>query len=167
MEIQIVYVPDLQFSKVSYCTVQVSGRPFTEFKDFQIRMGKCEKDKRQRNEINRWIERIGNIYGAQDQFFKREGWAERLPPATYRFIDSDGETDFGLRQYCILLNEELVILLNGDRKTAQSVRDCSKCKPHFDLANKISDAIYKATVNGNVEINGRDILIDEGFNLEI
>jgi hypothetical protein len=163
----LLYVPDLQFSKVSYCTVKIWGRDLTEFEDFQYRMGKNEKDRRQRDEINRFIDRIGEIYGAQDQYFKREGRAERLPPPTYRFIDSDGEEDFGLRLYCVKLNDELVVLLNGDRKTAQSVRDCARCKPHYDLANKVSDAIYYATKDDKLEINGRDILTEDNFHLRL
>ena len=110
---------------------------------------------------------IGKVYGAQDQYFKREGMAERLPPPTFRFLDSDGESDFGLRLYVNRLSEELVILLNGDRKTAQSVRDCPNCKPHYEFANKISDAIYYAIKDEKIEINGKDILTDEGFFLEI
>jgi hypothetical protein len=167
LKANLFYVPELLFSKVSYCTVQVIGRPYTEFEDFQRRMGMNEKDRGQRNEINRLIERIGNVYGAQDHFFKREGMAERLPPPTYRFIDSDGENDFGLRQYCVKLNNELVILLNGDRKTAQSVKQCSNCKPHFEMANKISDAIFYAIRDDKIEVNGKDILMEDGFILEI
>jgi len=167
LKTEILYVPDLQFTRVSYCTVQVNGRPHTEFHDFMIRMGVHEKDRRQRDEINRFIDKIGKFYGAQDQYFKREGWAERLPPPKYHFVDSDGETDFGLRLYCVRVNEELVILLNGDRKTAQSVKDCPNCKPHYDLANQLSDALYNAVKEGKIEIVGRDILIDDGFTLEI
>ena len=118
-------------------------------------------------EINRFIENIGKKHGAQERFFKREGFAERLPPATYRFLDSDGETDFGLRLYCVRISEEVVILLNGDRKIAQSIKDCLNCKPHFDFANKISDAIYEATKNDEIEIDGFDILMDDDFVLSI
>lgn len=157
----------MQFSRVSYITVKIHGKALNEYEDFYTRMSIDQKDLRQHNEIKRYIERIGKIYGAQDQFFKREGMAERLPPPTHRFIDSDGETDFGLRLYCVRLNDELVVLLNGDRKTAQRVRDCLRCKPHYDLANKVSDAIYYAKRNGLIEIEGRDILMDEGFSLEL
>src|SRR5688500_17022902 len=104
-------------------------------------MNKNVKDKRQLSEINRFIQQIGEEYGAEDQFFKRERYAERLPPPNYRFIDSDGETDFGLRLYCLKLSESVVILLNGDRKTAQKIQDCPNCYPHFLFANKLSDAI--------------------------
>jgi hypothetical protein len=167
LNVEILYLEQLQFSKVSYYTVQVKGRYLSEFRDFQTRMQQNEKDKKQLAEINRFIEKIGKHYGAEDRFFKREGNAERLPPATYRFIESDGETDFGLRLYCVKVSEEVVILLNGDRKTTQSIKDCPNCKPHFDFANKISDAIYEARTKEQIEIDGFEILMDEDFTLNI
>lgn len=160
-------MPNLLFSKVYYVTIKIQGKDVTEYEDFYYRMDIDVKDRKQRDEINRYVERMGKIYGAQEQFFKREGMAERLPPPTYRFIDSDGETDFGLRQYCVRLSDELVVLLNGDRKTAQHIRDCARCLPHFELANKVSDAIYHAKKDGLVEIEGKNILTDEGFLLEL
>ena len=167
MNVKILYLEQLQFSNVSYYTVQVEGRFQSEFHDFQIRMQQNGKDKKQVAEINRFIEIIGKKHGAQERFFKREGFAERLPPATHHFIDSDGETDFGLRLYCVRISEEVVILLSGDRKTAQRIKDCPNCKPHFDFANKISDAIYEARKKEKIEINGFDILIDDDFVLSI
>lgn len=160
-------MPNLQFSKVSYVTVHIQGKKLNEFEDFYYRMGIDQKDRRQRDEISRFIENIGKMYGARDQYFKREGMAERLPPPTYRFIDSDGVYDFGLRLYLVRLSDELVVLLNGDRKTAQAIKDCPRCKPHYELANKVSDAIYYAKRDGLIEIEGRDILTEDGFSLEI
>ncbi|MBZ5857604.1 hypothetical protein [Flavihumibacter profundi] len=115
------------------------------------RMKKDPKDWKQVGILNWWLSRIGTLYGAQDHFFKREGYAERLPPPTYRFVESDGESDFGLRLYCLVLSEQVVILLNGGRKTAQRVQDCPNCFPHFNFANKLSDAIYEARQQENSE----------------
>jgi len=164
---KILYLEQLQFSNVAYYTVQVQGRPLSEFHDFQTRMQEQKKDRKQLAEINRFIETIGKKHGAQERFFKREGYAERLPPATYHFIDSDGETDFGLRLYCVRISEEVVILLNGDRKTTQSIKDCPNCKPHFDFANKIADAVYYARQKDEIEIDEFDILTEDDFILSI
>ncbi len=167
MKIEILYLEQLQFEKVSYYTVRVVGKAMTEFDEFQKKFNVPGKNKDQLAEINRFIKTMGNDYGALDQYFKREGYAERLPPPYYRFVESDGETDFGLRLYCIRLTDEVVILLNGCRKTAQAVKNCSNCFEHFQLANQISDAIYAAMQNGEIEIDGFDLLTDEDFVLDI
>ncbi len=132
----------------------MEGKPLPEFKDFQQRMQLHKKDKTQAAEINKFIQQIGKYYGAQDRYFKREGFAERLPPPTHRFFESDGETDFGLRLYCIKISDKIVILLNGDKKTTQKVQHCPNCKPHFDFANTISNLIYDAQLQDLMEFNG-------------
>lgn len=167
MELELISLEELRFEKVAYYSAQIVGYEFSEFHDFTMRMKKVKKDATQLSEINRFIQLIGTTYGAREQYFKREGSAERLPPAKFRFIDSDGETDFGLRLYCIRISESIVILLNGDRKTAQKIKDCPNCFPHFTLANKLSDAIYEATVQDKIEFDGMDILIDDDFTLII
>lgn len=163
MKAQLIQLEHLQFSKTWFYTVQVEGRPMSEFQDFQKRMQRDKKDKNQVAEINRFIKQIGKYYGAQDRYFKREGNAERLPPPTHRFIESDGETDFGLRLYCVRISDEIVILLNGDRKTTQKLQDCPNCKPHFDFANMISDLIFDARQNDLLEFDGFYILIEDNF----
>ena len=167
MKAQLIQLEHLQFSKTWFYTVQVEDRLMSEFQDFQKRMQQDKKDKTQAAELNRFIKQIGKYYGAQDRYFKREGHAERLPPPTHRFVESDGETDFGLRLYCIRISNEIVILLNGARKTAHRLQDCPDCKPHFDFANKISNAVYYARQNDEIEIDGFDILTDNDFSLSI
>ncbi len=164
---EIVAIPNLRFEKVHFYTVHVEGKEFNEYRDFQRRMQKHWKDRKQLDELNRLIQSIGKIYGAQDRYFTREGFAERLPGPTHRFIDSDGESDFGLRLYCIRISDKIVILLNGDRKTTQSIRDCPNCKQHFDFANKLSDAIYDAQTKNKIEFMGFGISMDEDLVLNI
>lgn len=167
MQLEIISIDGLQFEKVAFYTVQKVGHPSSEFADFMNRMKQDPKDWKQAGELNRFIENIGRLYGATDQWFKREGNAERLPPPTYRFVDSDGDADFGLRLYCIVLSEEVVILLNGDRKTAQKIKDCPNCYQHFLLANEVSDAIYQAKIDDQLEVSGKDILTEEDFIITI
>ena len=167
MLVELVALPDHHYNRVAFYSAQVVGRPCSEYADFMKRMKQDPKDWRQAGILNQWISRIGTLYGAQDHFFKREGYAERLPPPTYRFVESDGELDFGLRLYCLVLSEEVVILLNGGRKTAQQLQDCPHCFPHFKFANKLSDAVYKARWEENIIIDGRDLLMEEDFFLSI
>ena len=166
MKAKLELLDDLDFAKTAFYTVKVQGKALTEFEDFCKRMSASKKTKRQLGELNKQIENIGNLYGALDFQFKRENFAERLPSPTYHFFDSDGEADFGIRLYCVRLNDEAVILLNGDLKTAKKVKDCPNCKPHFDLANKLSNTIYNAKKNDDIEIDGRYILVEDDYLLE-
>ena len=160
MKGEIILLNEWQLEYISFYTIGVHGRKYCEFDDFQKRMMRDQKDSYQFQELMLHLKTLGNLYGAQEQYFKREHYAERLPGPTFRFFDSDGETDFGLRLYCIRLSEKVVILLNGDRKTARKVNDCKKCKPHFIFANKVSDAIYKAQSKGEFEIDNFYIKAD-------
>lgn len=167
MKAELILLYNLYYPKTAFYTLRIEGGLYTEYANFCYRMKKDKKTKRQLGELNRLLYNIGNKYGAQDEFFKREGRAERLPPPTHRFFDSDGEDDFGIRLYCIKLSEEAVLLLNGDLKLAQRIKDCKNCKPHFDFANAVSDALYYAQQNDEIEIDGRDILVEEDFYLNI
>ena len=167
MEIEIISLDNHQYSKVSFYSVQIVGNPLSEFGDFMNKMKQNEKDWRQAGLLNTLIRNIGKLYGAKDQWFRSEGRAEGLPHATFRFFDSDGETDFGLRLYCLVLSEQVVILLNGDRKTTQSIKHCPNCYPHFQFANKLSDAIHNAFKMDLIVLEGKDIMTEDDFVIRI
>lgn len=141
----------------------------SEFRDFQTRMGNKEENQLELSEINRYIEKIGNEFGAFPQHFRHEKAAEALPPYYHTFIDSNKQNDYGLRLYCIRMSNSVVILLNGDRKTKQKAQDCLNCRIHFERANKIAKAIDNAISDGFMGINEDEMLleIDEDFDLEI
>ena len=169
MIFDIVPISTLQFEKVHYYTVRFENRAANEFRDFQTRMSNAKKDQIELGEINRYIEKIGKVYGASKAHFKDEDAAERLPPPYHQFIETDEANDFGLRLYCIRLSPSVVILLNGGRKTALKVRDCKNCYPHFDKARRISKKINEAILDGTIEIDegGKEIVIDEDLELSI
>ncbi len=116
-------------------------------------------------EINRFIKKIGEKLGALSQFFKSEDAAEALPP--YSFFESDQFDDYGLRLYCIRLSPCIVILLNGNRKTALKVKDCENCFPHFDFARKLAKKITQAIIDGQIELDeeNKELLIEDDFEL--
>jgi hypothetical protein len=126
-----------------------------------------EKDKRQFGEIERMLTNLGEKYGAEEDEFRNEGTAVALPPNYYRFYDSDGSTDYGLRLYCIWVNEEIVILLNGDRKTVQNPRHCPNVSTYHEMANKIGDAFFDSlNIHNEIEIDGMDLLFEDDFLLK-
>ena len=61
--------------------------------------------------------------GALKPFFKVEDAANALPIVPQSLYAASG-TDFGIRLYCIRINDNLVVLLNGSIKTALKNQDC-------------------------------------------
>lgn len=121
----------------------------------------------QLQEIIRFIQQIGNEYGATENFFRHERLAEALPPKFHRFITTE-PNEYGLRLYCLRLSEQIVVLLNGDMKTHQNPEQCNNCRKHFRLANKISHQINQAiSLDKTIELSGHEMLIDDFFQLEI
>lgn len=166
MIVEIIPISNLSYEKVAWYTVKVEGRDFSEFKDFQNRMSLNENDLIELNEIRRYIEQIGKFLGAHPKHFKHERAAERLPPP-YHLIETDNPEDLGLRLYCIRLCNEIVILLNGARKTKINPEKCPNCSKHFKLANRLSVIITNAIQNKQIELNleTKGIEIDDDFEI--
>lgn len=170
MKAEILFLRN--FLKVGYYTVQVINddgtRAIPEFQDFQDRMSLEVKNLKQLNQLKRLIEKIGNYEGATQKNFRSENTADALPPNWFKFWDSDGIVDFGLRLYCIRVSDDIVILLNGDRKTTQGALKCPNCQSHFVFANNIAKSFYEAkNVDKSIEIDGMNILFEEEFYLNI
>ncbi len=168
MIVEIVPISNLSYEKVAWYTVRLEGRDVSEFRDFQQRMSAEEKDETELNEIRRFIRQIGKFHGAHPKHFKHERAAERLPPPYY-YIETDDPNDFGLRLYCIRLCNEIVILLNGGRKTNLNPEKCPNCSAHFKLANRLAVKINDAILENRIELDveTKEILIDEDFELVI
>ena len=150
-----------------FYSVCFEDRKNSEFKDFQLRM--AQNNAVELAEINRYIELIGQKYGALEHHFKGEDAAERLPPPYHHFIETDDYDNYGLRLYCIRLSPSVVILLNGDRKTTRKVLECNNCKPHFTKAVALAKKINQSIIEGFIEINEeeKEIEVEDGFELII
>ena len=149
--------------------MRLEGKTRSEFRDFVLRMSEDSKNRFEVAEISRYIEKIGSLYGAKQLHFRDEDAADGLPPPYHQFLETDNSKDFGLRLYCIRLSPSVVILLNGDRKTALKAKDCPRCFPHFDRARKLAKKINQAILENAIEIDeeNKDILIDNDFELSI
>lgn len=166
MLVSLIPIASLQFDKVNYYTVRLGDKAVSEFREFLTRMNN-ERDAVELAEINRYIQKIGIEYGAQPVHFKTEGPAERLPPPYHQFIASEEAHDYGLRLYCVRLCPSIVILLSGGRKTAQKVKDCRNCYPHFDRARRVARCLTKAIWEGDMGIEGKTLWVAEDAELEI
>ena len=71
----------------------------------------------------------------------------------YKDLPEFREEFYGL--YCIRINENIVILLNGGGKTSQKVQDSPDLLPKFRLANKISEAVTKSLSTRNCGWKGK------------
>ncbi len=151
--------------KVAFYTLKLNNRESSEFDDFLIRLNQKLKDKTELEDLLKIIETIGTKWGYRQDLFKGEDAAFRfVVPITLR---TNENSDFGLRLYCLVLSDKVIIIMNGDLKTEQAVMNCSNCHPHFKLANNAAKAIEKALDYNYIEINDFDIEIEEDFELDI
>ncbi len=161
-----------QYDKVSYYSVIINTDSVSLFESF-IAKHKL-KSSRKLNHILTWLQEIGIKYGAQNQFFRPEAHlsdTSALPPVgkdrAPTYVE-DGETESNnLRLYCFRLNENVVILYNGDLKTAIKAQDCPNVKPHFLLANRITKAIEKSIKENYITWNDNytDIIFDQDLEI--
>lgn len=171
MKVEITPITNLQLEKVHFHSVRVGDNPQkpSEFKDFYNRMKLTEKNRRDFVELIAFAKEIGSIYGAIDSKFANESNAQRLkqPINIIEVENEKGKGDFGLRLYCLRLNENNVILFNGDRKTvSKDVMKCDNCRPYFLRANELAIIILEAFQRGDLIIEDTfKIKTREGFTL--
>lgn len=166
-----------RFKKVNYYTLKLEEDELSLFGQFQRKHTAENRDKL--NHILAWIKVIGNKIGAKKDHFRPEennGSAVALPPIgkdkepTYvEFNDETGKdenTPNNLRLYCYRLGDNVVFLFNGDIKTAETAQECDNVRPHFKLANELTNVLDKAIGNGfKLNKDYTDLEIDNDFEL--
>lgn len=66
------------------------------------------------------------------------------------------------------VSKRAVILFNGGEKTAKTAQDCDNVRPHFLLANQITQAVDQAIRDGEIQFDEQDnILFDPMLTLEL
>lgn len=166
-----------RFKKVNYYTLKLEDDEISLFGQFQRKHTVENKEKL--NHILAWIKIIGNSYSAKEDYFRNEAETAEttaLPPdkkkwePTYvEYNEDSGEDEISsnnLRLYTFRINEHVVFLFNGDIKTAVKAQDCDNVRPHFKLANKLTDVLENAIGNGfKLNSDYSDIEIDQDFEL--
>ena len=165
------------FNRVRYYSVILEGEELALFKQFLDKH--TAKHRIKLNHLIKWIQKIGNDVGAKEGYFRHEGETadtSALPPLgknrapTYvQYNEESGEdenTTNDLRLYCLRANEHVVFLFNGDIKTANTAQECNNVRPHFRLANKLTECINTA-FGDQIKWNRdrTDIMIENGFEL--
>lgn len=139
-----VLIEELQeFDIVKYYTVRKEIEEITdansEAEKFFLKFENSEEEiKEEFDTIIALLEGIGNR-GAKSYFFRDEQMAFALSSnPNIKILDTNVKLNSQLRLYCVLVTENIVILCNGDVKTAQKVQDCPNVLPHFRFANLIA-----------------------------
>ncbi len=165
-----------RFRKVNYYTVKLEENDMSLLGQFKTKHSRENIEKL--NHIMAWIKVIGNKSSAKAEYFRNEAEtadASALPPENPNwkpaFIQWNSETQTGqinnLRLYTFRANEHVVFLFNGDLKTADKAQDCPNVKPHFKLANTITNALEECFRHGEITWNKNqtDIEFDKDFEL--
>lgn len=162
-------VTAFRFNKVTYYTVKFEDEDDPLFQKF-IKKHQGETYGAHLAIIRRWLTNLGNLYGADERYFRREafrgGDARALPPPAQELNIED--KNCSLRLYCMRLSERAVVLFNGGEKTAQTAQECDNVRSHFLLANKLSRVIDQAIQNGEIQIDGHgDLKFNPSLILEL
>lgn len=154
-----------RYSKITYYTIHFDEKGVTEYNEFLNRISGRPELMEDLRKLLRFVVDVGQLWGAVQRHFKTEGKAFRFLEPGY--IETEDPDYFGLRLYCLPVNDKIVILYNGCAKTAQKVQDCENCSYHFHMANLITRKILEALHEDFIRINrkGDELEIDEDFNL--
>lgn len=143
-------IDELAGGFVDFYTVKIGTQELTEFELFD---GKDFPD--HKKEIQIVYNTLNEIKfrGAKRRYFKFEGSAEALPFVPFELMDAN-QDDFGIRLYCKIVSEEILILFNGDVKTvAGRAIACLQVEPHFTLATKIGLRLDKAIFQRDIDLS--------------
>lgn len=164
---------DFQCRKVKYFSVCFEEAEVNEFFDFLNRMEEVEEMTVELSNLLVWLEEIGEHYGAQKRFFRNEAWitdAQALPPPSKQMRLRELEVN-DLRLYCLVLNENVVILFNGGIKTKTVIKaqDCPNVGGYFKQANRLAAKIHQLMICGEVQWNRdhTDIIYDDNLEIEL
>ena len=166
-----------RYQKVNYYTIQIEEDDIL-FKQFIDKHSIENVEKL--NHIMAWLRVIGNKIGAYPEYFRNEAETadtSALPPygvdreptyVEYNDITGrDENTSNDLRLYCLRANPHVVFLFNGDIKTEDKAQDCNNIRPHFKLANKLTELIDRAFRDREIKWNDKqtDIIFENNFEL--
>ncbi|MCK8495343.1 hypothetical protein M0L20_25990 [Spirosoma sp. RP8] len=101
-----------------------------------------------------WIQEIGQNRGAKSRYFRFENDAAALPPPA-KIMAKLGNSYCQLRLYCIRLSDEIVILVNGGRKTSQTVQNSPERMVYFRFASRMAQQLIELIQSGELVLDGK------------
>lgn len=147
-------IEEISGGRVTFYTAKLDDKELTEIEIFD---DKDFPDHSEELEILYTAMDLMQIKGALKVFFKEEGAANALPIVPQSLQVANG-TDYGIRLFCIRINDNIVVLLNGDIKTALKNKDCENVRQHFNNARAIAMEIDKMIALKEIFPTDRDCL---------
>lgn len=166
LEVKIIKVKELDFTKVAYYTLRFENDSKTELEKFYENYQ--EDYSRSIYYIKMWIAQIGEKFGAEKRWFRPEDNAAALPPPAQELkcLDIDIENEnLKLRLYCIVLTHEIVILVNGGIKESNSTAGSPTCWPHYLFASNMASQLHKMIKDNNLTIKDKVLKKGKKFKL--
>jgi len=141
-------IEDLCSERVDIYTARLGDAMLFEYEKYYDK--EFARHKEERDFIDGVLEEI-KLRGALKRYFRNEGPADALPNAVPDEIVRSNKDDQGIRLYCIRLADNVLILLNGDIKTAQNPKECPNVRKHFlfaqQLARFLTTYIYEERID--------------------
>lgn len=164
--LKIIKHRDFDFEKVRFYTVKFEGDKHNQLDQF---FSTYEKEFSESTDfISYWLALIGEKRGATAQYFRPEDNVSALPPPadTIRIIDQKiAKSKMNLRLYCIVLSEEVVILVNGGIKESQLTKDSPLCWEQYMFTSNLASQLKKQFQLGNCELIGKRLKMNKNFSL--
>lgn len=167
----VLEIFDDQGQQCTFYTVRREDAELSETDKFFMKYENDSRFKRPMQELATFISRkIGDEFGALEEFFRFENAAQALPPSGTFKVDGIyiNYGKFPLRLYCLRISENLVVLFNGGEKTANTAQG-GKTSMAFHEANIFAKRILEALINKEMYISanqrefkdcaGNDIII--------
>ncbi len=150
------------YKKVTYYSVRIEDDELNETDKFYERFMDDDEWTEEFADLINWIEYIGEVEGASKSLFREEQGAQALPPSR-KEMNKRGrlfEIGYNLRIYCIVINEEIVILLNGGVKESQTAQESPDLVAKFRLATKLNKLINDKIISRELLIKNKQITGD-------
>jgi len=158
-------IPELSSELVRFYSVKLGSNTVCEFEKFDA-LDLIDTNHLEERDILYTVLNEMKWRGAKRFFFKPEGPASALPRITALQADKN-PYDFGLRLYCVWINENAVVLLNGGIKTKHDPLQCPNVKDHFSRAKKIAQKIDRGLKDNLIIFSKNGVRVDESFDFDI
>lgn len=161
MKVEFTKIENLCSERLSVYTCYIGENYLTEFEYFnEFTKTLTSKGHLEELYILKAILAKMKQNGAKSYYFKFENSAHALPKLDNAKIVELNNSDYGIRLYCIRINDNNLILLNGQIKTHQNPLKCDRVRPHFMNANNIAKKIDRAIAQKQINILEKDSLLD-------